>query len=211
MLRDLHHIARTYNVGFPRGLRWVYTVFSVYVPTWWHRKSPWSSISPLCRWLPAISALTQRCDALEKSQILSRRNIIQFLKPHNNPMIKQLSLIRKTRRLQIWSRRSILSWWQHQMSVRELRHDRPSGRFSKSRHLSASISFLSSPPPPRSFTCAIFRAVFHSCSSFFAPKPHRNACYASYLIAGYLVAGVWEGVFVLILRSWDTCSCFYFF
>ena len=46
------------------------------------------------------------------------------------------------------------SWWQHQMLVRELRHDRPSGRFSKSRGLSASVSFLSSPPPPRSFTCA---------------------------------------------------------
>ena len=49
---------------------------------------------------------------------------------------------------------------------------------SKSRGLSASVSFLSSPPPPRSFTCAIFRAVFDSRSSFFAPKPHRNACYA---------------------------------
>ena len=31
------------------------------------------------------------------------------------------------------------------------------------------------PTPPRYFTCAIFRAVFDSCSSFFAPKPHRNA------------------------------------
>ena len=51
------------------------------------------------------------------------------------------------------------SWWQHQMSVRELRHDRPSGWFSKSRGLSASVSFLSSPLPPRSFTCAICRAV----------------------------------------------------
>ena len=70
------------------------------------------------------------------------------------------------------------SCWQHQMSVRELRHDRPSGRFSKSRGLSASVSFLSSPPPPRSFTCAISRAVFDYCSSFFAPKPHRNTCYA---------------------------------
>ena len=30
-------------------------------------------------------------------------------------------------------------------------------------------------PPPLSFTCAIFLAVFDSCSSFFAPKPHRNA------------------------------------
>ena len=32
-------------------------------------------------------------------------------------------------------------------------------------------------PPPRSFTYAIFRAVFDSRSSFFAPKPHGNACY----------------------------------
>ena len=70
------------------------------------------------------------------------------------------------------------SWWQHQMSVSELRHDRPSGRFSKSRGLSASVSFLSSPPPPRSFTYAIFRAVFDSRSLFFAPNPHGNACYA---------------------------------
>ena len=63
----------------------------------------------------------------------------------------------------------------------KLRHDRPSERFSKSRGLSASVSFLSSPPPPRSFTCAIFRAVFDSCSSFFAPKRHGNACYAGYV------------------------------
>ena len=51
---------------------------------------------------------------------------------------------------------SLYSWrlsWTH---YRKLRHDRPSGRFSKSRGLSASVSFLSSPPPPRSFTCAIF-------------------------------------------------------
>ena len=76
------------------------------------------------------------------------------------------------------------SCWQHQMSVRALRHDRPSGRFSKSRRLSASVSFLSSPPPLRSFTCSIFRAVFDSRSSFFAPKPHGNACYAGYLNRG---------------------------
>ena len=31
-----------------------------------------------------------------------------------------------------------------------------------------------------SFTYAIFRAVFDSRSSFFAPKPHGNACYAGY-------------------------------
>ena len=48
------------------------------------------------------------------------------------------------------------------MSVRELRRDRPSWWFSKSRGLSASVSFLSSPPPPRSFTCATFLAVFDS-------------------------------------------------
>ena len=59
-------------------------------------------------------------------------------------------------------RRSIIllvnydSCWQHQMSVRARRHDRPSGRFSKSRGLSASVSFLSPPPPLRSFTCPIF-------------------------------------------------------
>ena len=63
------------------------------------------------------------------------------------------------------------------MSVRELRHDRPSWWFSKSQGLSASVSFLSSPPTPRSFTSAIFRAVFDSRSLFFAPKPHGNACY----------------------------------
>ena len=73
------------------------------------------------------------------------------------------------------------SCWQHQMSVRALRHDRPSGRFSKSWGLSASVSFLSSLPPPRSFTCAIFLAVLVSRSSFFSPKPHRNACYARYI------------------------------
>ena len=41
---------------------------------------------------------------------------------------------------------------------------------------------LSSPPPPRSFACAIFRAVFDSCSSFFAAKPHRNTYYACYSV-----------------------------
>ena len=35
------------------------------------------------------------------------------------------------------------------MSVRALRLDKRCGRFSKSRSLSASVSFLSSPPPPR--------------------------------------------------------------
>ena len=41
-----------------------------------------------------------------------------------------------------------------------------------------SVSFLSSPPPPSSF----IGAILDSPSSFFAPKPHRNACYAGYQI-----------------------------
>ena len=36
------------------------------------------------------------------------------------------------------------------------------------------------PSLPRSYTYAIFRAVFDFRSSFFAPKPHGNACYAGY-------------------------------
>ena len=45
---------------------------------------------------------------------------------------------------------------------------------------------LSSSPPACSFTCVIFRAVFDSCSSFFAPsKPHRNACYAGYILCNF--------------------------
>ena len=54
MLRDLHQITRTCNVGSPGVCAGVYAVFAVYVPTWLHRKSPWSSISLLCRCLPAI-------------------------------------------------------------------------------------------------------------------------------------------------------------
>ena len=34
-----------------------------------------------------------------------------------------------------------------------------------------------------SFTCAIFRAVFDSRSSFFAPRPHGNAYYAGYSVS----------------------------
>ena len=88
------------------------------------------------------------------------------------------------------------------MSVRELRHNRPSGRFLKSRGLSASVSFLSSlplPPPPRSFTYAIFRAVFDSRSSFFAPKPHENACYAGYLPRCLLRSALHD--FIFSMRS----------
>ena len=34
---------------------------------------------------------------------------------------------------------------------------------------------------PCSCTCAIFPAVFESRSSFFAPKPHENLCYAGWV------------------------------
>ena len=50
--------------------------------------------------------------------------------------------------------------------------------FGRARNEKRAKSFLSSPPPPCSFTYVIFRAVFDSRSSFFAPKPHGNACYA---------------------------------
>ena len=89
------------------------------------------------------------------------------------------------------------SCWQHEMPVRALRHDKPSGQFSESRGLSASVSFLSSPPSLPFFTCAIFRAVFDSRSSFFAPKPHGNACYAGYYWGSfyYFVFTILRGIF----------------
>ena len=62
------------------------------------------------------------------------------------------------------------TWWQHR-SVRALRHDRPSGRFSNSRGLSAGVSFLSFFPTT---SRSIFRAVFDSRSSFLSPKPARK-------------------------------------
>ena len=48
------------------------------------------------------------------------------------------------------------SWWQYQISVHALRHDRWGGWFSKLWGLSASISLLSSPSPPHSFTHPTF-------------------------------------------------------
>ena len=41
------------------------------------------------------------------------------------------------------------------------------------------VFFLSSSPPPHSFACPMF-FFYDSHSSFFSPKPHRNACYAVY-------------------------------
>ena len=52
------------------------------------------------------------------------------------------------------------------------------------------------PTPSRSFTCAIFRAVFDSCFSFFTPKPHRSAYYA-----GYKISSALKGVSVGKTRS----------
>ena len=43
-----------------------------------------------------------------------------------------------------------------------------------------------------SFTCAIFRAVFDFCSSFFAPQPHRNAFYAGYCDANTGFPAKWR-------------------
>ena len=49
------------------------------------------------------------------------------------------------------------------------------------------LPYISSPPPPRSFTRAIFHAVFDCHSSFFAPKPHGNSCYAGHLFKGVVI------------------------
>ena len=99
------------------------------------------------------------------------------------------------------------------MSVRELRHDRPSGWFSKSRGLSASVSILYSPPPPRSFTSAIFRAVFDSRSSFFPPKPLGNACYVGYACktSCAILNDWWECISVLMSAITKSFAVFFFF
>ena len=87
------------------------------------------------------------------------------------------------------------------------------------------VSSLSSPPPPRSFTRHIFRAVFDTLSLFFAPKRHENACYADYraragrrLVSGsegfavygslliMSLRGVWLVRHVLIIISYTVCA-----
>ena len=69
-----------------------------------------------------------------------------------------------------------------------LRHERSSRRFSKSRGLSASVSFLPLPLPlfPLFGSRTIFRSEKHRKPvprSFFAPT-HGNACYAAYVFIG---------------------------
>ena len=131
----------------------------------------------------SISALTQSCDALEKSQILSRRNIIQFLKPHNNPNDETTKLDKKNKEItdlieekhtELMTAWNVGAWtqaWQAKCAVFKIE-----GFVCKRTFL----PFFPTPSP--FFYLRHFRAVFHSCSSFFAAKPHRNACYAGYLI-----------------------------
>ena len=47
----------------------------------------------------------------------------------------------------------------------------------------------SSPPPPRTFTPIFLTRSCDSRSSFFAPKPHGNACYAGYVLVGIIGGG----------------------
>ena len=70
---------------------------------------------------------------------------------------------------------------------------------------------LSSPPPLRFFTCAIFCAVFDSRSSFFAPKPHGNACYAGYhnIHTEIVVGTLWCRLLLKVCRI--SCILLHFF
>ena len=58
-----------------------------------------------------------------------------------------------------------------------LRHDKQSRRFSNSRGLSASVSFLSSSPPPRLLGPFFARSLLRG---LWLSKQHGNACYAGY-------------------------------
>ena len=69
------------------------------------------------------------------------------------------------------------SCWQDQMSVRALRHDKQGRRFSNFRGLPASVSFLSSPPPPRLLGPFFARSLLRG---LWLSKQHGNACYAGY-------------------------------
>ena len=68
--------------------------------------------------------------------------------------------------------------------------ERPrNGIFGFGRARKGNERYLPSSPPPRSFTRAIFHAVFDVRSSFFAPKPHGNACYAGYVFVVIIGGG----------------------
>ena len=60
-----------------------------------------------------------------------------------------------------------------------------------------------------SLTCTIFRTVFDSRSSFFAPKPHGNACYAGYYFDPYCVS-LFQGsslVIVIMIDGSEKHNC----
>ena len=63
------------------------------------------------------------------------------------------------------------------LAAREMKREPKNERGGRGRRKEGLIS---SPSPPRSFSCDTFRAVCYSRSSFFARKPHGNACYAGY-------------------------------
>ena len=78
------------------------------------------------------------------------------------------------------------------MSVRPLRHDKRCGWFSKSRGLSASVSFFSSPPPPRLLAPFFARPLLRKSTEMLASqaiKPeaqlqNRNIMWTSITSAG---------------------------
>ena len=61
-----------------------------------------------------------------------------------------------------------------------LRSKRFRGRSRKSGFSALATREMKRAPKNETFTYAIFRAVFDSRSSFFAPKPRGNASYAGY-------------------------------
>ena len=68
-----------------------------------------------------------------------------------------------------------------------LRHDKQSRRFSNSRGLSASVSFLSSSPPPRLLGPFFARSLLRG---LWLSKQHGNACYAGYKeLHTFVIAG----------------------
>ena len=81
----------------------------------------------------------------------------------------------------VWFRGKKRQWKILVLTAREMKWEPKNERGEKGEGKKGFL-LLSSPLPPRSFACAIFRAVFDSCSSFFASKPHSNACYSGYLV-----------------------------
>ena len=84
------------------------------------------------------------------------------------------------------------------LAAREMKREPKNERGGRGRRKEG---LLSSPSPPRSFSCATFRSVFYSRSSFFARKPHGNACYA-----GYDSAPKFHSVDVHLFRIWSTSA-----